>query len=175
MAVASPLLVLTSGRAITTILVGTGETSAGFSLLDLTRVHGPLLFALSRFLPIGLAMLVAWWAAQVLGPALFEPIPLVALVALWLSFRLVFEVNVWGYYFMAIAVALVLLDVIRGRIRVSLLIWLALVALAVAHGLAARATGDVLPVWLWQLILVSGSISLALKPLFVFTTGHKTG
>ena len=42
-----------------------------------------------------------------------------------LSLRLVFEQQLFGYYYLALSVSLLLLDVVRGRIRVSLVAWLA--------------------------------------------------
>jgi hypothetical protein len=171
--VSVPLLLLTSGRAITSMVVGTGETSAGFSLLDETGIKGPLLFAISRILPIALAVVIAWWAAQELGPRVMDPIPLAALAALWLCFRLVFEVNVWGYYFMAVAVLLVLLDVIRGRIRVALVLWLALVAVAKTYGTVVNGAHHVLPIWLCQLVLVPSAIALASSPLLKCVAKHR--
>ena len=59
-----------------------------------------------------------------------DPVPLLALMALSLSLRLVFEQNLYGYYFMAFAVSLVLLDVVGGRIRGQLVAWLGLLTLA---------------------------------------------
>ncbi len=47
-----------------------------------------------------------------------------------LSLRLVFEENLYGYYFMAMAVSLVLVDVMGGRIRGQLVAWLGLLTLA---------------------------------------------
>jgi hypothetical protein len=94
------------------------------------HLHGALLVAASRLLPIALAMALAWWALRRLGPSVLEPLPLVSLVATSLSLRLVFEQNLFGYYFMALAVSLVLLDVIVGRIRGQLVAWLALLVLA---------------------------------------------
>lgn len=64
-----------------------------------------------------------------LGPAALEPVALVSVVALSLCMRLVFEQALFGYYFMALAVTLVLLDVMGGRIRGSLVAWLVLVSL----------------------------------------------
>ena len=77
-------------------------------------------------------MVLAWWLVRRLGAATVRsPIPLTALVALSLSLRLVFEENLRdSYYFMALAVALLLLDVVCGRIRGPVLAWLALVTLA---------------------------------------------
>jgi hypothetical protein len=55
-------------------------------------------------------------------------------VALSLGFRLVFEQALFGYYFMALAVTLVLLDVVVGHIRRSLVCWLAMVTLVFLVG-----------------------------------------
>jgi hypothetical protein len=83
-----------------------------------------------EFLPIALSILLAWWAMRRLGSAVLEPLPLVSLVATSLSLRLVFEDHMIGYYPMAMAVSLVMLDVIRGRISLYMVAWLGLVALA---------------------------------------------
>ena len=48
---------------------------------------------------------------------MMDPVPFCRSIATSLSFRLVFEQNLYGYYFMALAVSLVLVDVMCGRIR----------------------------------------------------------
>lgn len=77
-------------------------------------------------------------------------------MAVSLGLRLVFEQNLFSYYFMALSVSLVLLDVAGGRIRSSLLAWLAAVALVLCffHGLAFNFVG-------W------GSQPRSVVPLFV--------
>ena len=65
--------------------------------------------------------------------------PLISLVATSLALRLVFEQNIFGYYFMALCVTLVLLDVISGRIRGELVAWLALITL-VSRSLGVSST-----------------------------------
>jgi hypothetical protein len=78
----------------------------------------------------------------------------------------VFEVNLWGYYFMAAAVLLLILDVLRRRFRVSYVAWLLLVTYATLDGgLATVHSFVTLPVWLWQLILVPSALALACGPL----------
>jgi hypothetical protein len=125
-----PLIVLTSGRAARAVLLGSGNTpSFGGTVLWEFHLHGSILVALSRVLPIVLAVALAWWALRRLGPAVLEPVPLLALIATSLSLRLVFEENLFGYYFMALAVALVLLDLVGGHVRWELVAWLALVTL----------------------------------------------
>ncbi len=148
-----------------------------------------------------------------LGGSVLEPVPLISLIATSLSFRLVFEQNLFGYYFMALAVLLIVLDAVNGRIRGQLVAWLSLVLLAfdpvprihllseyspsvlvviacfsilwgirhdrvhwylvawvgvVAVAFASYPIGNFrypLPTWLWQLVLVSTGVALAVKPL----------
>ena len=92
------------------------------------RVPPGLLFA--RALPILVSMGIAWWAHRRLGPRVLEPLPVVSLLATCLSLRLVFEEGLFGYKFMALAVMLVLVAVVRGRIRGGLVAWLVLTSLA---------------------------------------------
>ena len=126
-----PLVAFTSGRALSASLLGTGDSSGlGGTLLWEAHLHGLLLVALSRILPIVVSMFLARWAVLRLGSAVMDPVPLVALIATSLSLRLVFEQNLYGYYFMALAVSLVLLDVVVGRIRGHLVAWLGLLVLA---------------------------------------------
>jgi hypothetical protein len=126
-----PLLVLTSGRALKSVVFGSGSVP-GFGGSVLWELHLPwsLLTTLSRALPIVFSLLLATWALRRLGPAILEPVPLISLVALSLSFRLFFEVDLFGYYYMALAVSMILLDICRGRIRGQVVAWFALVALA---------------------------------------------
>jgi len=84
--------------------------------------------------PLALSLVVAWFVAQRLGRMALQPPALIALVAVSLSLRLVFEENMFGYYYMALAVCLVLLDVLQGRIRASLIAWLAMVTIAYSEG-----------------------------------------
>lgn len=147
-----PLIVATSGRAIRTILLGSSRVaiinrSTGGTVLWETHVHGLVLFFISRVAPIAVSMLLAWWAARRLGPGLLGPVPMMSLVASALALRLVFEENLFGYYFMAISVALILLEVARGRFRGPVLAWLALVTVAfnpVHEGFFSNLTGHTL-------------------------------
>lgn len=150
-----PLIVATSGRAMRTILLGSSRVdivnrSTGGTVLWETHLHGAVLFLISRVAPIALSMVLAWWAAKRLGPALLGPVPLMSLVASALVLRLVFEENLFGYYFMAISIALVLLEVVRGRFRGTVLAWLALVTVAfnpVHEGFFSNLTGHTLDLY----------------------------
>jgi uncharacterized membrane protein len=163
-----PLIVVSAGRAIGPAILGSGGSPSpvGGTLLWEFHLHGASLIAFSRVLPIVASMALAWWATRRLGPGVLEPVPLISLIATALTFRLVFEVNLWGYYFLAITVSLIVLSVVSGRIRLYLLAWLALVALAfnpTAWGSDVFAQ-DV-PRWLWQVILVTGAWAMASDPL----------
>jgi hypothetical protein len=147
-----PMVILTSGRIIRSALIGSGDSASfGGTLVWETRLHGGALFTASRLLPLVLAACVAVWSVRRLGAAVLQPVPLVSLAAVSLSLRLVFEVNLFGYYFMAVAVALILLDVIRGRIRGETIAWIALVTLAfnpIPWGFTSNWTSWGLPLFL---------------------------
>jgi hypothetical protein len=228
-----PVLVATSDRALGATVIGSGNTrSLGGTVLWELHLHGGLLVTLSRILPIFVAMALARWAKLQLGPVLFEAAPLVSLIATSLSLRLVFEQNLYGYYFMALAVSLILLDVVRGRIRGELVAWLALVMLAfspvrwgkvwnsigwglqereflplmamtIVIGLIVHDTRRglvrrylvawlalvvvafvrlpwadppfraALPLWFWQIVLVSAGLALAVAPLVSGVRVHR--
>jgi hypothetical protein len=124
-----------STTAVKTALVGTGD-SGGWGGTWLFALH-PGVHALgfvSRVVPLELSLVLAWWVANRLGGAVLEPVPLVSLVTLSLSLRLVFEANLIGYYFMALAVMLVLLDVVCGHFRAGVAAWLLAVSVTFLVG-----------------------------------------
>lgn len=130
-----PLMVANSGRAVRAILLGSSLAgnyvrSLGGTVLWETNLRGPLLFVISRVLPIVGVTVLAWWSSRRLGTRLLQPSPLMSLLATTLTVRLIFEENLFGYYFMAVAVSLIVLDVITGRFRGSTLVWIAIDALA---------------------------------------------
>ena len=124
-AVALPLMHVTKGSAEHAIVFGTGNTGGiGGSVIWQLGLHGLPLLLLSRIMPIVLAALITWAVGRRLGPRAFEPVVMLSLIAVSLSLRLVFEQQIFEYYFMALSVALVLLDVVRGHIRGSLVAWI---------------------------------------------------
>ena len=133
---ALPLLVASSGRAAHDVLLGTGEnTDSGGTLVSELHLQSAPFFLVSRLMPLAFSFLCAAWVVRRLGrAAAIEPAVLVSLVAPSLSIRLVFESSLYGYYFMALAVALFLVDVVRGRIRASLVVWLIVVSVAYVVG-----------------------------------------
>ena len=130
-AVDLPFLLATSGRAFRAIVIGSGFTpSYGGTVVWELGLHGAPFFLASRVLPIAVAFVLAWWVQQRLGERALEPTALVSLVGASLALRLVFEENLWGYYFMALAVMLIVLESVRARLRPTVVAWLLTVTLA---------------------------------------------
>ena len=154
--VAIPLVVVTSGSAAHFILLGTGTTGGvGGALLWQAGFHGNLLLVVSRGLPLLIAGAVAWVAARRLGPRALEPVPLLSVVAVSLALRLVFEQQIFLYYFMALTVALLLLAVIRGRFSGALVAWLLLVPTVFVGEISGFSALDA-PLRLTVLVLALG-------------------
>jgi hypothetical protein len=76
-----------------------------------------------------MTFVIAYWAARRLGVSALATDTLVSLIAVSLCLRLAFATNLWGYYFMPLSVALIVLDVVIGRIRGTTIAWLAMVTL----------------------------------------------
>jgi hypothetical protein len=161
-----PLIAATSGRVVRAVTGPGYQATTEKTVLSALHLHGSLLFIPSRLLPLVLAMALAWWAIGRMGPRVLDPVPLASLMALTLGFRLVFEVNLYGYYFMAVAVLLLVADVSGGRFRMELVAWLALVTLAFDPlPWGSDPLSHAIPLWLWQIVLVSGALVLASGPL----------
>lgn len=161
-----PLVVITSGRALKWVLLGSGTGVPGPStLIAKFPIHGPIVLE-SRVLPLALSIVLAWWAVRRLGSAVLEPLPLISLVATSLSLRLVFEINMLGYYPMAMVVSLVTLSVVRGRFSPYMVAWLGFVALGYSPlpwGFSPL-TYEIAP-WVRQTLILSSGIVLAVGPL----------
>jgi hypothetical protein len=146
--VSLPFVVAASGRAIRAVLIGTGDsTGFGGTVLWNTGLRGAGLVFGSRILPILVSIAIAWWVNRRLDSRVLEPIPLLSLLATSLSLRLVFEKGLFGYKFLALAVMLILLALVRGQIRGRLVAWLVLVSLVfnpipVGLSLNARSWND---------------------------------
>jgi hypothetical protein len=131
MAVTLPLIAVTNGQAVDGALLGTGNSRGfGGTVISAFDLHGAALVFSSRILPLIVALGIATWIHLRLGARALDPIPYVSLIATSLSLRLVFEQNMYGYYFMALVVMLILLDVTRRTIRGETVVWIALVTLS---------------------------------------------
>jgi hypothetical protein len=165
MAVIGPMILLTSGQVIGAVTGGGATPAAGASLLAQFHFHGTTLLILSRFLPIALSMALARSVLRRLGPAVLESLPLTSLIAVSLTLRLIFEVNLYGYYLMAVGVMLIALEVMRGRISVYLVGWIALVLLAFDPLKWGNDPFSLTSPILWQVLVVPPALFLAAAPL----------
>ena len=130
-AVDLPFLLATSGRAFRAVVIGSGFTpSYGGTVLWEIGMRGAPFFLATRVLPIAVAFVLAWWVQQRHGGRTIEPTVLVSLVGASLALRLVFEENLWGYCFMALAVMLIMVESVRARLRPTVVAWLLTVMLA---------------------------------------------
>lgn len=169
-----PLVVYDKMSALRAAMVGSGSAVAYVNtLVDELHLTGSWLFVVSRILPIFVAMTIAWFAEQMLGKAVLEPVPLLSLCAVVLCLRLLFEIGLFGYKFMAVTVVLILLDVLRRRVRVLLVLWVGLIGVAFhpfTWGLLPLHYYSAFwfPLWVWQLVLVPFAIYLAVGPFFSF-------
>ncbi len=123
-AVDLPFLVATSGRAARAIVIGSGFTRSygGTVVWELTQ-RGASLFALSRVAPVLAGVAVVALARRRLGDRLYESTTLLSLVGVLLGLRLVFEVNLWSYYFAALATLILLVEAQRERWRPAVAFW----------------------------------------------------
>jgi hypothetical protein len=162
-----PLMALSSGRALRVALTGSGEGGPLTSSLE-WELHftGSVAIDVLRVLPEIAVVVLALWARRRLSNAVMEPVVLLSLLATALALRLVFEGGLYGYYFMASAVAIVLLDFVRRKFRIEVILWLALAALVFSP---LRRGHDPLTygvdMWVWQLVLVPPTVALAISPL----------
>lgn len=116
--VAAPLLLLTSGVAWRSLLTGSSRVawlsdasvhSAGGTWLAGLHLDSTVVFAISRLTPLATACIVS---IVVIRRANLEKLltlgPLTALVGLCLGLRIVFEQNLFPYYFAPLSVLLIL-------------------------------------------------------------------
>jgi hypothetical protein len=79
---------------------------------------------IARDAPIAMAAVVAIWARWRAGSRLLAPVPLIGLCLACLATRLVFEISLLNYYFLAVGVALLVLDFSRRRLPVWSVTWI---------------------------------------------------
>ena len=104
-----PLALVTSGRAFRVALVGSGLAGTqARSLAWELHLTGSMAVEVWRLVPIVVSASISYLTHRRLGPVALTPVPLMALVATCLSLRLVFDEGLYGYYFMAVAVSLII-------------------------------------------------------------------
>ncbi len=175
LAVAIPLAVVTSGRALNALIYGSSRVtfdgasahSKGGTVLWELHLRGVPLFVTSRALPVAAVVVTTVWVKRRFCDHVMDASVLMSLVALAFASRLVFEVNLYGYYFMALSIALLVLDGTRGRVRPWTVAWIFFVVLAFnvippafryrwepwsSHGFDALAVASVLLLALWLVV-----------------------
>jgi len=133
---------------------GAGVTISPTVLGMLDIAEAPKL-ELARDTPIlasAVLALWAWWRAR---PRLLEPAPLVGLALACLATRLVFEVSILEYYFLAVGAFLLLLDFVLGRPPIWSVGWI----VATRYGLTSFDAGP--HTWLTAAVF----LALSLVPL----------
>ena len=160
-----PFVLATSGRALSYIVVGTGANSVTPTWL-VTLQLGAALHPVARLAPIVGAALLCAWTSRRLGPRMGEPLVLLSLIASSMALRLVFEVNIWGYYFAAVSVLVLLMGAVERSWSPWFFAWLALIVVAVSWGGLINGPGPITPpIWLWQLLLVPPACYFSAAPL----------
>ena len=138
LAVMVPLAVMTDGRAIADSLFASSRVSplsasparsTGGTVLWELHLRGAPLFVIARVAPVLASLALGWWVARRRGGRI-DAADWVALGALALMTRLVFEQNLFGYYFAPPMVALVLAEAARHRLRGDVVAWVAVVSIA---------------------------------------------
>jgi hypothetical protein len=163
--VAIVLRLLMGGGLVTAWGGGNATPASRGTAVDLLGLHGAGLTLVARVAPLVVAGLVAWWARGRLGSRTCEPVPLLALVTTGLALRLVFEVNLYGYYLMAACVGLITLDVAAGRLRSETIGWVILSAALYPPDVESIAALRPLVPWPWPVplaVAVSGVVVAAL-------------
>ena len=121
-----PLVIVTSGRAISGALGGRFTPSNGDAWTSQFSTTHLQVVLLTRVTPVILSALGAVWARRRYGDKVTEPAVLIALMTLGLSWRLLFEINVYGYYFMAMTAGFIVTCAVTGRFVPYVVAWLGL-------------------------------------------------
>ena len=163
-----PLGVVTSGRLFTDLSGRFAPTVQSFNTwLRYLHVTGSPLWVLSRLVPLVIALGVCTLARRKLDLTNDSGATLLSLVGVALSIRLLFELNLYGYYFLALLVVLVLSDTIAGRLRPLLVFWALLeIFFFNPPSFVPTSVAGTVPVWMYQALTAGGGLLLAASPLF---------
>ena len=102
-------------RAMTAVFVAGVRVEKTPSIVGLLDIWEKTKLQIARDAPIVLAAVLVVWARWRARSTLLAPAPLVGLALACLATRLVFEISLLNYYFLAVGVALLLLDAVRRR------------------------------------------------------------
>ena len=150
-AVGSPLMIFDPAGTLRAVLLGSNRLSVlggdpstftGGTWLAALHLHGVVLFFIARALPVLASAGVSWWVSRRLGERILDPLPLLSLIGVALSLRLLFEENIFEYYFMAATIMLLVLMVLRIKWRGLTITWVVAVTLAFSFTIVAYFSAD---------------------------------
>lgn len=135
-AITLPILTLAYHSVASYVFFGSGNSAGiGGTVIWEWRLHGAPLLFVSRILPLLGSLLLSVYVVRRIGSvAARRPATLLALAAVSLALRLVFEQNIFAYYYMALVVTLIVLDAVRGRIRETVVAWIIMISLVYTEG-----------------------------------------
>jgi len=122
-------------RAMTAVYVAGVNVVKSSTLVGLLNIGEKLKLEIARDAPILAAAVLALWARRRSGGHLLAPGPLVGLSVACLATRLVFEVSILNYYYLAVGVTLLVLDFTAKRLPFQSVLWI----VATRYGLSAIA------------------------------------
>jgi hypothetical protein len=163
--IAVTALGLTGWGAIRAIVgEGIAPTSA-VTWVDHLGLSNNGLAVVSRILPLVLAGALALIAARRLGREIHTPSLFCELLALCLGLRLVFEINLVGYRFMAYVVMLLVIELVNARVRWVVVAWVVAVSLIwpVSSDFHSGVLGD--QKLLLQLVAIATYLLMVAPPL----------
>ncbi len=111
-AIAVPLLVLSHGTVLRALVLGSDRLTPSHHAIHssggtwLAGLHpAPIVaFVVARILPVVLSAALSVWAARRLGADIIQPQYLMPVIGISFALRLLFEMNMFGYYFAAVYV-----------------------------------------------------------------------
>jgi len=113
-----------TARAMTAVYVEGVNIVKTPTIVGVLNIGEQLKLEIARDAPIIAAGVVAVWARLRARDDLLSPVPLIGLALACLAIRLVFEVSLLNYYFLAVGATLVMLDFSRRRPPVLSAIWI---------------------------------------------------
>jgi hypothetical protein len=119
-----PVLVLSHGTALDEMLTN-GVTDERSTWLVAMHLPHSVLTAIARGAPVALSLVLALVVRRKVGDAIATPWVAVSLLAAAAMLRIFFDIALYGYYLAWATVALLCLDLLRGRLRFLVLAWIA--------------------------------------------------
>jgi hypothetical protein len=162
-AIVGVLALVSHGHDLSSLTTAGDTDYVGEVWIALLHVTGTWrLTLISRAPPIVLVGALALFSRRL--PQSDATVPL--LIAAGFALRLVFEVNLFPYYFMAFAVAIILADVVAGRVRPTVIMWLVAEWLLNNPFAWPRPVNvDGFPFWSRQVVFSLTGLALAVAPL----------